>query len=473
MKTKTKIIATLGPASAKTEVIKELVENGVDVFRLNFSHGTLDQHAKTLAMINEVRKDTNYAIAVLGDLCGPKIRVCKIDPDSPRLERGDEIVIENSIKEGTAKKFGTNYPDFIIDVRQYQRILIDDGSIALRVTEKNETNLVCEVIVGGKLNSNKGINLPDSKISAPAITEHDYKCADWAIENNLDYMALSFVRTATEIQTLKKLIKDAGSKIKVIAKIEKPEAIKNLEEIVHATDAVMVARGDLGVEMDFAQVPLIQKQITRLCRKTAKPVIIATQMLQSMIDNPTATRAEVSDVANAVMDFTDAVMLSGETAVGSYPVETVRTMDRIVRISETDIDRVSLPRPCIKAEPKLAITAAVARSIANIIDEIKATLVIAWTNTGQTPRMLSKARIDVPIIALSDDLTVSRQMALDFGVLSIHAERPASIQDFLKFANDMAIERNMAVPGDQLILLPGPSMLSADATNAILFHTTT
>ena len=286
---KTKIIATLGPSTETEEAIERLMAAGVDVFRMNFSHGELAWHEKVLERINRVRGRHRHTAAVLGDLCGPKIRTGKIEAGN--LLVNQEVVIWGDERAGTALEFGTNYPELVADAVVGERLLINDGEIALRVKAKEPDRLVCVVERGGPISSGKGINLPDTKVSAPSITPQDWRCAEWAIKHKVDYLALSFVRSASDVLALRQRVRETGSEIKVVAKIEKPEAVADLEAILHASDAVMVARGDLGVEMDLAEVPLIQKRITSMGRRLGKPVIVATQMLQSMIANATPTRA--------------------------------------------------------------------------------------------------------------------------------------------------------------------------------------
>ena len=470
---KTKIVATLGPASAQQETIQKLMDNGVDVFRLNFSHGTFDEHLKLLNTINQVRAAHRHTAAVMGDLCGPKIRTSRIEPDGQDMPTGSKVIIRNNDETGNAECFGTNYEHFVRDVQVGQRIQINDGLLTLKAIDKDENQVTCEVLVGGELNSRKGINLPETDISVPALTEHDWNCVAWAIEQRLDFLALSFVRTAEEINQLKDHLRKANSDIKVVSKVEKPQAVENLESIIQASDAVLVARGDLGVEMDLAEVPLIQKRITGMCRQMGKPVIVATQMLQSMIDNPTPTRAEVNDVANAIMDFTDAVMLSGETAVGKYPMEAVQTIRRIAQVTEQYLDQSNAPRPRINTDDELMLTAAMARSVAQIVDDTAAKLVAVWSQTGSAARLLSKARIDVPIIALSSNELNCRQMALHYGVVPRVKLIPENITDFTKTVEKIVLENKWGNIGDQVVLVAGRPLGAAGTTNAIMVHTIT
>jgi len=468
---KTKIIATLGPSCAEAEILDAMIDNGVDVFRLNFSHGTLDQHDKLLETLNAARSRHHQMTAVLGDLCGPKIRTGRIEPEGQILYAGDKVSIVPGNQVGMAHRFGTNYEHFNHDVEIGHRVFLDDGQITLNVVGRDGEDLVCEVVDGGTLSSRKGINLPDTRIRIPSITEFDWQCVDWAIKRNLDFLALSFVRSADEINQLKEYIRKAGADIKVVAKIETPQALAHLEPIVNASDAVLVARGDLGVEMDLAEVPLIQKRITKMCRDCGKPVIVATQMLQSMIENPTATRAEVSDVANAIMDYTDAVLLSGETAIGKYPVKAAQTIERIARVTEAYLDKqYTIVHPKSTTTEALAITAAMARSVGQLVEDIDAKLVAVWSQSGSSARFLSKARIDVSILALSSDERSCRQMCLHYGVIPCCRPIPEDIRQFTSLVDKLIVENKWAQPGDRIILVAGQPLGAPGTTNSIHVH---
>lgn len=467
---KTKIIATLGPSCAQPDTIKAMIDGGVDVFRLNFSHGTSDDHVRLLETLNAARTEHRHTTAVMGDLCGPKIRTCDIEPEGQMLNIGDEVRIVAGLTTGTANCFGTNYEHFNEDVSVGQRIFIDDGQIILRVTRDAAAETVCEVMVPGPLHSHKGINLPDTQVRTPSITERDWQCVDWAIEHDLDFLALSFVRSAQEVKELRSYVRQAGADIKLVAKIEKPQALDDLDNIIRASDAILVARGDLGVEMDLAEVPLIQKRITQMCRNLAKPVVVATQMLQSMISSPTATRAEVSDVANAIMDCADAVMLSGETAVGAYPLEAVRTIGRIASVTEAHLEQIDVARPKIATTDELLVTEAITRSVANIADDIDCELVAVWSQTGSTARLLSKERIDVPILAFSSDQRICNQMTLHYGVIPRCLPIPAGVPEFTQMVDRLIISRNWAQAGEQIILLIGRPLGAATTTSTMTVH---
>ncbi len=467
---KTGIVATLGPASGSAEMIRLFIAHRVSTFRLNFSHGTFDGHAAMLGHINTARRDFPHEIAVMGDLCGPKIRTGLIESGTV-LQDEQEVWISVGEGIGTAGRLTTSYADFAADVRPGQRILIDDGRLVLAALSKTADAVRCKVLVGGELSSRKGINLPDTALSTPAITAKDWECVDWAIAHQLDYLALSFVQHAEEVRSLKDYLQEKGSPIRVIAKIEKPLAVANIEAIIHAADGIMIARGDMGVEMDLAQVPLVQKKITALCRQFGKPVIVATQVLQSMIENASPTRAEASDIANAVMDLTDALMLSGESAIGRYPLAAVRTLSHISRATEAFLDGEDEPRPKVDTTAELAVKATLARAAAQMIDEVKVRLVAAWTRTGHTSRLLSKVRVDVPVLSLCPDLLTARQLSLCYGTLSVHQPALESYAAWVATVERIVLENRWAEKGEQLLLLPPAELLSGSTDNALILHT--
>ncbi|MGA2677855.1 MAG: pyruvate kinase [Sedimentisphaerales bacterium] len=471
--TKTKIVATLGPACIDAVTMRAMLDSGVNVFRLNFSHGTLEHHAESLDILKKVRTGYEDTTAIMGDLCGPKVRMGRIEPDGEMLLGGDTVVIVHGDETGNAHRFCTNYKGFVSDVKPGHRVFIDDGRISLEVTGFGNNEVLCKVIVGGPLYSNKGINLPDTDVSVSAITEQDWKCVDWAIENELDFLALSFVRGAGEVAELKQYLTKAGSNIKVIAKIEKPQAVNGLREIVEVSDGILVARGDLGVEMDLAEVPLIQKHTTEMCKHMGKPVIVATQMLQSMIENPVATRAEISDVANAIMDCCDAVMLSGETAVGKYPLEAVKTIGRIAHVTEAYLDKHSERHPRTATSEELRVTESISRSVGYVVDDISPKLVVVWSESGGAARLLSKARIDVPILALSSGQKVCRQMCLDYGVMPCCLPIPKTVDEFVRVTDELLVSRGLAKANDKVVLVAGQPLGEPGRTNTLVVHVVT
>src|SRR5687768_10892335 len=399
---RTKIVATMGPACADAQTLYRLFEAGADVCRLNFSHGTLDQHLQQLRNIREAAARFSHPIAVLGDLGGPKIRLGQVtDQDATGgmpVQPGDELIIQRAPIVGAKGRVSSTYKHLVDDVQVGHRIFIEDGLLKFLCTEKNYNELHCNCTVGGVLKTSKGINLPDTFVNVAAITDRDWECADWAIENDLDYLALSFVRRPEDIALLRQHLANRGSDIQLIAKIEKAEALQFIDAIVDCSDGLMVARGDLGVEMDVAQVPIIQKDLIKRCQTAGKPVIVATQMLQSMIEQASPTRAEVSDVANAIFDGTDAVMLSGETSVGKFPVGAVLVMSHIAKITEAYLATQPDAREPMMRLKTMALSSAVAKGVWQMAAELKARLVVIWSQTGATARIFSKSRFIIPIV---------------------------------------------------------------------------
>jgi len=388
----TKIVATLGPATSSKEVLRKMIEEGLDVFRLNFSHSSQEEHLQLINLIKELNAEMGTHVAILADLQGPKLRVGEIENNRIDLETGEIITFVSQKCVGNKEKIYMSYQEFAGDVNVGEFILIDDGKLKLEIIETNKKDTVkARVIYGGPLSSKKGVNLPNTKVSLPSLTEEDKKNASFAIDNEVDWIALSFVRKASDIIDLKELIKKKHGSAGVIAKIEKPEALKEIDEIIDLTDGVMVARGDLGVEIPFDEVPIIQKMIVNKCIERSRPVIIATQMMESMINNFTPTRAEVTDVANAVLDGADALMLSGETSVGKYPVETIFNMQKIINYTETHgkpFNRRNLP---IEGTPTF-IPNSICYNATFLASQMKAQAIVAFTHSGFTAYRLSAAR---------------------------------------------------------------------------------
>ncbi len=470
---KTKIVATLGPACSDAAAILSLIERGVDVFRINFSQGSLDQHVVYLDALNQARQRTEHIVALMGDLCGPKIRTGRMTPDAQTVKPGEFVTIEAGFEQGNVHHFETNYEHFVSDVRVGDRVFIDDGKVALKVIQQDGNKVVCEVILGGVLKSRKGINLPDTLVSAPSITEYDWQCAQWSVAHNVDFLALSFVRSVDDINSLREFLHKADSEIRIVAKLETPQAIQNQKEIILASDAALVARGDLGVEMDLASVPLMQKQITQFCRDQGKPVIVATHMLQSMIDSPTATRAEVSDIANAMMDFTDAVLLSGETAIGLYPDRTIDMINNIALVTEGYLDRTVNVHPKGASDKAFTQTAIMAGCAGQIVDDIQAKLVVVWSEGGGTAQFLGKTRVDVPILAMSSNQLACRQMCLNYGVIPYLHAMPDTIEQFTQLVDHVVKSQGLAEAGDKIVLVTGQPLGGEGTTNAIVIHTVT
>ncbi len=475
--TRTKIVCTIGPASSNYETIERMITAGMDVARLNFSHGTHSEHKASLERIRKASAKLGKPVAIMQDLAGPKIRIGPLGGKRFRLVRGKVVRFEKGSFIGDARRLGTTYERFVQDVRPGERILLNDGRIELIASRRWKDSLFARVVRGGEVFENEGVNLPDSKVSSPALTKKDEKDLAWAIRNRLDYVALSFVRTAEDLRRLRRLLKKAKSPISIVAKIEKPEALEHLQEIIAEADAVMIARGDLGVEMSLEQVPIWQKEIIRLCHLESKPVITATQMLESMREETTPTRAEVSDVANAISDGTDALMLSGETAIGRHPVAAVRAMDRIAAEAEKHF----LPR--LQREPfpikpyyeRLASALSHGtREVARVLD-VK--LTIAYTLSGITALYLSKRRIPHPIISVSPDPKTIRKMCLYWGVEPLlyrsgktrgrNRLRRIEHSTLFDFAERWALKRRLAKKGDLILLVAGRPLGKSKTSNVI------
>ena len=389
---KTKIVATVGPATNSKEMLLALAEAGVNVFRLNFSHGTHEGHLQVIKHLRALNEEKKYNLCILQDLQGPKIRTNQVENGEITVEEGDELVITSEDMVGNSQKISTSYQSLPTDVAVGDAILIDDGKIELKVLRASGNEVTTKVIYGGPIKSRKGINLPDTKVSAPSLTEKDHKDLLFGLSQDVDWIALSFVRSAADIHQIKEIIRAEGKEIMVVAKIEKPQAIKNIDEIIAATDGVMVARGDLGVEIPMEEVPLIQKMIVQKCNAVAKPVIIATQMMESMIENPRPTRAETNDVANGVMDGADAIMLSAETASGKYPIQAVRSMMKTILTIERQSEVVYNKLSHISADSPTFINDSLVRAACRMSKEVDAKVIIGMTKSGYTGFRLSSHR---------------------------------------------------------------------------------
>lgn len=497
----TKIIATLGPASSDTKIILNLIKHGVRVLRLNFSHGTFEDYIELLKNVRDAEKQSGEHIAVLGDLSGPKIRVGKVIEGGLNLQNGQEIkFIKKDITAGEQNyenTFSSTFPRFIDEVKKGERILLDDGNVELKCTGRtgkgDHAVLKCNVIDGGLITTAKGINLPESDLSVPSMTEKDFKCAKFAVENNFDYLALSFVRTGKDVKMLKDELTRLGARpkkeidtkgdlgftedskafknfIPIISKIEKPQAIDNLEDILKETDGVMVARGDLGVEMDIAEVAVLQKKIIHMCKEQGRPVIVATQMLESMIHSPVPTRAEVSDVANAIFDGADAVMLSGETAIGKYPAKAVQMMKRVslktnAFIKEHGLQSMTRIKPLVMNR-----TAILADGVRTIVEEIHPKFLVVWTNMGGQAVNLSQQRTAIPIIAFNADQKRLRQLSLLYSIKPVFMNEPKSGSAFIQSIDKILIDNAWAKKGDAVIIVSPDPINKLSVANRIVIH---
>jgi pyruvate kinase len=472
MNVRTKIVATLGPASDTPAVIRRLVEAGCDTFRINFSHGSPEQRQALLESVRAVEAELERPLAVIGDLCGPKIRVGPLTEEAVELDTGARVDILRDAVVGDAHGFSTTLPELVDELSIGEPVLLDDGRIRLEVESVIPGERArCRVIHGGPLRPGKGVNLPRTRLSLSSLTEKDRADVDWIVGRELDFVALSFVREASALSALRELLRAGGSAAHVIAKVEKPQALERIDEIVAEADAVMVARGDLGVEMDLPEVPLAQKRIAELCQTAGKPCIIATQMLETMTHSPQPTRAEVSDVANAVLDRADAVMLSGETAVGEYPVRTVRMMNRIAARAESyagaEVGGLRI------TDGAWRTAAALAGAVHAIVEGEEIAAVAVFTATGATARMLSKSRLPLPILALTQHRSAARRMQLYHGVIPALAAAPEHTREVLALASRLAMDRGIATPGDKLVVVSGRPIGVTGATNTMVVHRVT
>jgi pyruvate kinase len=447
-----------------------LMETGADVFRLNFSHG---QHAalkETVVLIREISRNRKRAVAILGDLQGPKIRTGMMRGDVMTLTKGENVVITTADVLGEKGVIPTTYRALPQDVRCGNRILLDDGLLELQVEKIIGEDVHCRVLVGGLLKNRKGMNLPGVAVSAPALTEKDLVDLEFCIEQELDYIALSFVRTAAEVVELKKTLVERGASIQVIAKIEKPEAVEAFADILAAADGIMVARGDLGVEINSEKVPLIQKHIIRQCNLAGKPVITATQMLESMVNNPRPTRAETSDVANAILDGTDAVMLSAETASGDYPREAVEMMVRVAVDVERDPQLKEQFFHPVSEQATHSLTEAIGLAACRVAESVGADAILAFTQTGSTAALVAKYRPPMPVYAVTPTLAVRRRMALYAGVRSIRVDIEGDTETQIRSVDAAVIEAGVLKEGDIVVITMGSPLSDPGTTNLLKVH---
>ena len=472
---RTAIIATLGPASSGADVLGHLVDAGASMFRLNFSHGTLEDHGRTLETLRAVAAQRGATVAVLGDLSGPKIRLVEVEDDGVELVEGSEVVFDPEctrvlLEEPT--RLGCTVPEVLEDIEPGDRVLLDDGQVRLRAVASTKGCVQCAVETGGKISTHKGINLPDSGLMVDLPTEADRACATWAIEQGLDWLAMSFVRAAKDIDRLDAHLRSCAEAevrpIPIIAKMEVPSAIKHAASIIDAADAIMVARGDLGVELDFAQVPAIQKHLLSLGRDAGIPCIIATQMLQSMIEAPTPTRAEASDVANSIFDGADGVMLSGETAVGRYPVESVEAMNRITQTTEASMRSMRLESGGDLEAPRSELPGAPGSPVHRAWEMARdhaVRCIVVPSSSGRRARLLSRNNFLLPVLALSPHEQVVRRMLLYRGVTPVKVERMPAAEDMIETAERLVRARGWADDGDSILVMadePGPDGTEPD-----------
>ncbi len=468
----TKIVATIGPASDSVEVLAGLIDAGVNVFRLNFSHGSEEQHRSNIAKIREAVKLAGRDVAILQDLCGPKIRVGKMQNDAITLETGSETVITSDDVLGTPDKFSTQYEDLPNDVKPGERLLLDDGALELEVVAASGREITAKVIRGGLLKNNKGMNLPNINVSAPSVTEKDLADLRVGMSEGVDFVALSFIRRPEDMEPVREVMRNAYSQARLIAKIEKPEAMNCIESIIKMADGIMVARGDLGIEMPLQRVPMLQKFLIRLANANDRYVITATQMLESMTTNALPTRAEVSDVANAIVDGTDAVMLSGETAVGINPVGVVNMMSSIALETEKYLRGYRPPWDWAESlSSENPMQDALGHAALQLVKDLDIKAVVVHTQTGGTALFLSKARPFAPILAFTPDAGAARRLHLYWGVRPAYAPDVKSRNELRVAATRILLEENIVQNGDKIILVSGSSFGQVGAADAIMVAT--
>lgn len=475
---KTKIIGTVGPATASRETLKQVVAEGLNAVRLNFSHGNHADFERIIRDLRSIESEIGRPVGIMADVQGPKLRVGKLKGGSLQLASDDDVWITIENVEGGTQADGsvlipTGYKDFVKDVGPGNSVLLDDGLIALKAMQREGNRLRCSVVNGGLLKENKGINVPEASFSAPSITEKDYDDILFCLEKGVDYIALSFVRSAQEVRHLKKFIESRGKRTQVLAKIEKRDALTNLEAIIDASDGILVARGDLAVEVGNERVPVLQKKIVRKCNLRGKTVIIATQMLMSMVDNPRPTRAEASDVANAIVDGTDVLMLSNETAVGRYPVDSVRMMTRITQEMELEPSPQAILYNEWQLPPEGQLAIALLQSAVRLASIVKARLIVVITQSGHSALLASKCRPRNPVVAITGSLETYRQLSLKWGVEALFMQDMESLitqTAVFEAIGQRLLSLNLCVSGDRIVITAGLPRLAHGSTNTIKVH---
>lgn len=467
---RTKIVCTIGPASEKVSTLIKMMNAGMNVARLNFSHGTHEDHTRRIAAIREAAGKLGKNIAVLLDTKGPEIRLGYLETEPIQLETGQNIILTTENIKGTKERLPVTYKGLPKDVSHGDKILISDGLIELKVLSTTRKEVECEVINGGEITSQKGVNLPGISVNLPAVTDRDVEDILFGIKQGLDFIAASFIRKANDILAIRQIVEESGADLDIIAKIESREGVNNIDEIIKVADGVMVARGDLGVEIPVEEVPIIQKMIIDKCNRAGKPVITATQMLESMIHNPRPTRAEASDVANAILDGTDAIMLSGETAAGKYPIESVETMARIARRAEAALPYDQILRQKRKGLAR-TVTDAISHATCSSAHDLEAAAILTSTETGHTAKMVSKYRPKAPVIAVTPEASVLRKLALIWGVQPLLVGRTTDTDSMIAAAIEVSLSANLIKPGDLVVITAGVPVGVHGTTNLLKVHT--
>lgn len=461
-----KIVCTLGPAVESVEKITELIDAGMNMARLNLSHGSHDEHQKRVDLVRSAGKKANKAVAILVDLQGPKIRLGRFSSGPHELSRGDTFTITTDDIDGTKDKVSTTYKGLPGDCKAGDSIMIDDGKVSVQVVQVKGSDVITKVIQPGMVSNNKGINLPGVAVSLPALSEKDIADLRWGLQAGVDFIALSFVRNAADIKDIHKIMNEVGVKVPVIAKIEKPQAVENLQEIVDAFDGIMVARGDLGVELPIEDVPMVQKRCITMARESAKPVIVATQMLDSMISNSQPTRAEATDCANAVLDGADALMLSGETSVGDFPIDAVKVMARIIeRTEEVALDQI----PPLKHSPATK-AGAITKAATEVGLTVGAKYLVAFTQSGDSARRMSRLRSPIPMLALTPEIGTYNRLALSWGVESLLTASVNHTDEMVMQVDTILIESKRVKIGDLVLIVAGSPPGIPGSINAMRVH---
>ncbi|KGA97856.1 pyruvate kinase [Alkalihalobacillus alcalophilus ATCC 27647 = CGMCC 1.3604] len=468
---KTKIVCTIGPASESVEKLVQLIEAGMNVARLNFSHGDYEEHGARIKNIREASKITGKTVAILLDTKGPEIRTQTLENGMVELKAGQSLIVSMNEVVGNNEIISITYPELVKDVQIGSTLLLDDGLIELEVTELRDSELVTKVKNSGVLKNKKGVNVPNVSVNLPGITDKDAADIRFGIEQDVDFVAASFVRRASDVLEIRELLEsNGGGTIKIIPKIENQEGVDNIDEILQVSDGLMVARGDLGVEIPVEEVPLVQKQLIKKCNTEAKPVITATQMLDSMQRNPRPTRAEASDVANAIFDGTDAIMLSGETAAGDYPVEAVQTMNKIAARAEQGLNYKAMLNKITKAEDTMTTTSAIGQSVVHTAFNLNTSYILSATESGYTAQIVSKYRPKADIIAVTSNKNAFRQLSLVWGVIPVLGEKAKSTDHMLEITVDAAVESGIIKQGERVVITAGVPVGESGTTNLIKVH---
>ena len=467
----TKIVCTIGPATESEKILGELVNAGMNVMRLNFSHGDFAEHQMRVDNIRKIIKKTGKPIAILQDLAGPKIRIGEFEKGLTVLKEGAKFTITTDKIMGNDEKVSINYPLFVKEVKVGDPVLLHDGKKKLEILEIKGNDVICKVLVGGEIKNKRGVNLPGSDITMSSITEKDRVDLQFGLKNNVDFFALSFVRRPEDITELRGIIEKAKSKARIIAKIETPQALKNIDEIIRLADGIMVARGDLAIEIPAEQVPLVQKMLIQKCNQAGRPVITATQMLESMINSPVPTRAEVSDIANAILDGTDAIMLSEETTLGQFPVKAVEMMTKISEEVEGDAHYREMVSSRKYSDPIGRTSDAIGNGAVEVACECDAKLIVALTDGGFTARMISRYKPEQKIIALTPLEKTRAQLALSYGCVPVVCKKFTNVDQAIKEAKTLSLKNKMAVKGDKIVIVFGLPLGKRGGTNSIIVET--